>query len=140
MAGDEPSRPRTTQQRAGDAAEELVAARLSAAGWSILARNVHVGRAELDLIAIDPGPPAELVVVEVRWRRTRAFGLAEETFDHRKRGHVRAAVGGLLLLARLPDGTPLPRLPVRVDLVVVEPPDRAGQGPRIRHHRAALAG
>jgi len=140
MANPEPLSPRTAQQRAGDAAEELVAARLRAAGWLILARNVHVGRAELDLIAVDPGPPAELVVIEVRWRRTREFGLAEETFDHRKRGHVRAAVGGLLRQARLPDGRPLPRLPVRVDLVVVEPPDRAGEAPRIRHHRAALAG
>ncbi len=140
MADPEPSRPRTAQQRAGDAAEELVAARLRAAGWLILARNVHVGRAELDLIAIDRGPPAELVVVEVRWRRTRSFGLAEETFDHHKRGHVRAAVGRLLLLARLPDGSALPPLPVRVDLVVVEPADRVGQAPRVRHHRAALAG
>ena len=28
-----------------------------------------------------PGPPARLVVVEVRWRRSREFGLPEETFD-----------------------------------------------------------
>jgi putative endonuclease len=140
MADPDPSRTRTAQQRAGDPAEELVADRLRRAGWLILARNVRVGRAELDLVAIDRGPPAELVVVEVRWRRTRAFGLAEETFDHRKRGHVRAAVARLLLLARLPDGSRLPHLPVRVDLVVVEPPRRAGDGPRVRHHRAALAG
>ena len=68
---------RTPAQRAGDAAETLVAARLLAAGWTILARNVHVGRHELDLVAIDPGPPAALVVVEVRWRsptRLRAAG------------------------------------------------------------------
>jgi putative endonuclease len=140
MAPPVPSHARTAQQRAGDAAEELVAVRLRKMGWLILARNVRLGRAELDLVAIDRGPPAELVVVEVRWRRTRAFGLAEETFDRRKRGHVRAAVGRLLLLGRLPDGSPLPRLPVRVDLVVVEPPDRRGEAPRVRHHRAALAG
>jgi len=140
MPGPEQSPARTAQQRAGDAAEELVADRLRKAGWLILARNIRVGHAELDLVAIDRGPPAELVVVEVRWRRTRAFGLAEETFDHRKRSHVRAAVGRLLLLARLPDGSALPPLPVRVDLVVVEPPDRVGAAPRVRHHRAALAG
>jgi Holliday junction resolvase-like predicted endonuclease len=67
---------RTDQQEAGDAAESLVAERLAARGWSILARNVHFGRSELDIVATDPGPPARLVVVEVRWRRSREFGGA----------------------------------------------------------------
>lgn len=125
---------RTEQQRAGDAAESLVAERLTAAGWTILARNVRVGRAELDLVAVDPGPPAAVVVVEVRWRRSRSFGLPEETVDWRKRRHVRMA--GLAILDRgLPNGEPLPRLPLRFDLVVVEPPLRIGGEPRVRHHR-----
>ena len=68
----------------------LVASRLAEAGWTVLARNVHVGRHELDLVAIDPGPPAALVVIEVRWRAGRGFGLPEETVDHRKRARVRA--------------------------------------------------
>ncbi len=63
---DEPTR--TSAQLAGDAAETLVAARLAEAGWTVLARNVHIGRHELDLVAVDPGPPAALVIVEVRWR------------------------------------------------------------------------
>ena len=46
-------------------------------------------------MAIDPGPPAALVVVEVRWRADRDFGLPEETVDHRKRVRVRAAAYGL---------------------------------------------
>ena len=54
---------RTAAQQAGDAAETLVADRLTDAGWTILARNVHVGRHEIDLVAIDPGPPAALVVI-----------------------------------------------------------------------------
>ena len=76
---------RTDSQRSGDAAEQLVADQLTAAGWSILGRNVHVGRFELDLIGVDPGPPPTLVVVEVRWRAGRAFGLPEETVTGRKR-------------------------------------------------------
>jgi putative endonuclease len=123
---------RTPAQRLGDAAEELVAERLAAAGWSILARNVHVGRHELDLIAVDPGPPAMLVAVEVRWRAGRAFGLPEETVDTRKRIRVRAAAYGLLERGALPDGSRLPHLPLRFDLVVVEP------GDRLRHHRHAM--
>ena len=130
---DIPSEPaRTAAQRAGDAAETLVASRLVDAGWTVLARNVHVGRHELDLVAIDPGPPAALVVVEVRWRAGREFGLPEETVDHRKRARVRAAAFGLLDRGSLPDGEAIPRLPLRFDLVVVEP------GGLVRHHRHAM--
>jgi putative endonuclease len=130
---EQPGRPgRTTAQQAGDAAEAMVADRLAEAGWIILARNVHVGRHELDLVAVDPGPPRVLVVVEVRWRVARAFGLPEETVDHRKRARVRAAAYGLLDRGSLPDAGALPRLPLRFDLIVVEP------GDRIRHHRHAM--
>jgi len=132
-----PHPTRTTAQMAGDAAETRVLDRLIEAGWSVLARNVHVGRHELDLVAVDPGPPAALVVVEVRWRSSRGFGLAEETVDHRKRTRVRQAAYGLLDRGTLPDGGAIPRLPLRFDLVVIEPGDRGGE-PRIRHHRAAF--
>lgn len=131
MAGRPREPARTPAQRAGDAAEAWVAARLADEGWTILGRNVHVGRLELDLVAVDPGPPAALVVVEVRWRRHRDFGLAEETVDHRKRIRVRQAAYGLL------ERADLPHLPLRFDLVVVEP-GVAGEGPRVRHHRAAF--
>jgi putative endonuclease len=124
---------RTSQQVAGDAAEELVAGRLVALGWRVLGRNVHVGRSELDIVAVDPGPPARLVIVEVRWRRSRAFGLPEETFDYKKRAHLRAGVGRLLEAGCLPGGVELPRLPVALDLAVVEP------GPVVRLHRDALS-
>jgi putative endonuclease len=129
---------RTPAQRLGDAAERLVADQLAAVGWTILGRNLRFGRNEVDILATDPGPPATLVVIEVRWRANRAYGIGEETFDWRKRGHLRAAVGRLLASADLPDGSPLPRLPLRIDLVVVEPGE-AGNPPRIRHHRDALA-
>jgi putative endonuclease len=141
MDGVRPADPaptaRTPAQRAGDAAETLVSTRLTAAGWRILARNLHVGRRELDIVAVDPGPPRALVIVEVRWRRSRAFGLAEETVDHRKRSRVRQAAYALAELGTLPGGGEVPRLPLRFDLVVVEPGDRGGE-PRIRHHRAAF--
>src|SRR5258705_13273165 len=111
MDGPPPNPPRTAAQLSGDAAEALVASRLVEAGWTIVARNVHVGRHELDLVAIDPGPPAALVVIEVRWRAGRGFGLPEETIDHRKRSRVRAAADGLLDRGSLPDGAAVPRPP-----------------------------
>jgi putative endonuclease len=120
---------RTTGQTLGDAAEGAAAASLIRAGWTILGRNVRVGRGELDIVGVDPGPPAHLVIVEVRWRASRAFGLGEETIDHRKRAHLRASIGRLLEDG-LPGGVALPSLPLRVDLVVVEP------GGPIRHHRS----
>lgn len=123
---------RTNAQLAGDAAEQLVVDRLVGAGWTILGRNVHVGRYELDVIAVDPRPPAMLVALEVRWRADRAYGLPEETIDARKRARIRAAAYALLDRGVLPDGAGLPHLPLRFDVVVVEP------GDRIRHHRHAL--
>jgi len=130
---DPPATTRTTAQRAGDAAESLVASRLRDAGWTILARNVHVGRRELDLVAVDPGPPRSIVIVEVRWRARRDYGLAEETVDQRKRTRVRQAAYAWLERS----GPTIPALPVRFDLIVVEPGDGEGE-PRIRHHRWAL--
>ena len=127
-------RARTTAaQRIGDAGEELAASMLSAAGWTILARNVRLGRHELDVVAVDPGPPAALVVVEVRRRGRRDFGLAEESLDHRKRLALRRGVGELLALGRLPDGRQLPALPLRVDLVAID--TGVDGNPAIRHHR-----
>jgi len=111
---------------------------LTASGWTVLGRNLRFGRNEVDILAVDPGPPPALVVVEVRWRASRAYGIGEETFDWRKRGHLRAAVGRLHEMSALPDGTALPRLPIRIDLVIVEPGERDGPL-RMRHHRDALA-
>ena len=122
---------RTTQRRTGDDAEQFVVDGLVAAGWTILARAIRVGRNELDIVAVDPGPPRTLVVVEVRWRRRRDFGLAEETVDHRKRARLRQAAHDLR------ERRDLPHLSCRFDLVVVEPGPGAG-APRIRHHRAAF--
>jgi putative endonuclease len=112
----------------GDAAEALICERLVALGWQVLGRNLRLGRSELDILATDPGPPARLVVVEVRWRRSREFGGAEESLDHRKRTLLRIGVARLLEGGCLPDGSPLPRLPIAVDLAVVEP----GPGERLR--------
>lgn len=113
----------------------MVEAALRADGWTILARRARAGRAELDLVAVDPGPPRTLVIVEVRWRRRRDYGLAEETVLAGKLAVLRRGVGRLLQAGALADGTPLPALPARLDLVAVEP-SPAGGRPRLRHHRA----
>jgi Holliday junction resolvase-like predicted endonuclease len=120
---------RTAAQRAGDEAEARVATHLTSLGWRVLGTHLRVGRAEIDILAVDPGPPASVVAVEVRWRARRDFGLPEETVDHRKRARLHRAGFALRELGRLPDGVAIPNLPLRFDLVVVEPRDR------FRHHR-----
>ncbi len=116
---------RTVAQRIGFDAERAVAAQLRARGWTILARNVRVGRAEIDILAVDDAGRS-LVAVEVRWRRRRDYGLPEETVSRAKLARLRAAV--LRLRDEGASGLLVPRLPVRVDIVAVEP------GGRIRHH------
>jgi putative endonuclease len=120
---------RTSAQRSGDHAEARVAAHLEGLGWLVLASHVRVGRDEIDLVAVDPAVPRALVIVEVRWRSRRDFGLPEETVDHRKRARLRRAAFALRDAGGLADGTVLPLLPLRFDLIVVEP------GDRLRHHR-----
>ena len=123
----------TRAQRIGDEGEQLAAMRLEALGWRILARNLRIGRDEVDLLAVDPAAPPSLVVVEVRRRSRRDFGLAEETLDRRKRAALRRVAGEVAGLRRLPDGSALPRLPLRIDLVAI---DRGPDGlPSVRHHR-----
>jgi putative endonuclease len=124
---------RTPRQASGDAAEGQVAALLASGGWTIVGRQVHAGRGEIDVIAVDPGPPRALVFVEVRWRARRDFGLGEETVDHRKRAVLHRAAWRWLETAP-PE---LFRLAIRFDLIAVEPGE-PGRPPRIRHHRAAF--
>ena len=106
-------------------------------GWRIIARNVRVHRDEIDLVAIDPGPPAALVCVEVRSRSGPRFGTPEESVDDRKVLRAYRAALALAAAGRLPDGLPLPRVPMRVDLVSVETGGTAasGRAPTLRHLR-----
>jgi len=122
--------------RIGRGAEEHVAAVLLASGWTVLGRNVRCGRSELDIVCVDPGPPPCLAVVEVRWRASRSHGLPEETVGRRKTRALREGLGWLLARGSLPDGTPLPRLAIRLDLVAAEPGPRGGIA--LRHHRGVM--
>ena len=90
-------------------------------GWVILARQLRVGPDELDIVAIDPGPPAFLVVVEVRSRRSSRFGTQEERLDEAKVRRLYRAMNTLRANG-IPGG--LPGRPYglawRVDLVALD--------------------
>jgi putative endonuclease len=60
------------RQKIGRAAEDLIATRLTAAGWNVLDRNARTRYGELDIVALDG---RALVFVEVKaGREDSAFG------------------------------------------------------------------
>ena len=122
---------KTDRQRHGALAEAQAAAYLEQIGWRVVVRNLKVSRDEIDILAIDPGPPPVLVVVEVRSLRTAAFGEPEERVDRAKVGRLYRALSGLG--SALETGEGVGRLPRRVDLVIV---DRRSGRPEIRHLRS----
>jgi putative endonuclease len=82
----------------GDNGETLVAAKLEAAGYRILARNVRVGRCELDIVA---SRERLVVFCEVRTRSSSALIEPAESIDRAKVARVRRAAAGWLATQRL---------------------------------------
>jgi putative endonuclease len=98
----------------GSAAEEAVAAWLTAAGWRVIRRRVRsADGGEVDLVALDTD--RTLVAIEVRARRTARTGLAAMSVDGRRvarLGRTLAAIGA---------SCGEPHQGLRIDLVSVEP-------------------
>jgi putative endonuclease len=133
----------TSRQRRGERGEMLAAEHLASIGWRVLARRVRSGRNELDIIAVDPGPPAVLVAVEVRLRSSSLFGTPEESVDRRKIARLYRAMSTLVTAGALPDGAALPRLRWRVDLIAIDDAPLIAHGvggPAIRHLRSLEPG
>jgi putative endonuclease len=86
------------RQRRGRRAEEFVARRLAAAGWTILARNARPpsARGEIDIVARDG---SALVFVEVKARSAGATAGPESpvlAVGARKQARLRALAAGWL--------------------------------------------
>ncbi|MFV2063298.1 MAG: YraN family protein [Chloroflexota bacterium] len=101
----------------GAAAEEAAVAHLVGQGWTIVGRNVRVGRDEIDIIALEPGSPPVLVLLEVRSSSTPRFGSPRESVDARKVARLYRA--GIALRQRGYPGVAAAgsRLAWRVDLL-----------------------
>jgi len=113
---------------AGRRGEDLAERHLVAQGYRILARNVHLRHAELDLVALDRG---ELVFVEVRLRRSQRFGSAAESVDARKRRRIAAAAAELLARGGLPRAAR-----IRFDVIAI---DASHEPPELVHFRDAFS-
>jgi putative endonuclease len=103
------------RQRLGRRAEVLVAARLEAAGWRIVGRNVRLSSGELDIVALDR---RTLVFVEVKASRVGAARGPERpahAVGHRKQRKLRRLAREWIAERRGPSGV----LGYRFDVVGV---------------------
>jgi putative endonuclease len=121
------------RQQTGRAAEELVARRLSAAGWEIVERNARTRHGELDIVALDG---RALVFVEVKAGRAGSpYGPERPVLavDRRKQLRIRR-----LATAWMSERRDLPRYAeIRFDAVGVTF-DPAGRARDIEHIEAAF--
>ncbi len=76
------------RQRLGRRGEELAVHALSRQGYAIVERNWRTPGGEIDVVAVQGGA---LVFVEVKTRRTRAFGPPQEAVSPAKQAHLRQA-------------------------------------------------
>jgi putative endonuclease len=106
----------STNGETGRIGEDVAALFLSQRGWSILDRNVRYARAgELDIVA---SRGDVLAFIEVKTRRSLAYGIPAEAVTFAKRRRIRGLASRYLAERR-------PRAAsVRFDVVEVEPDAR----------------
>ena len=95
--------------------EDVAEAHVRDRGWDVLDRNWRTSDGELDLVALDGD---ELVVIEVKTRRSTAYGHPAEAVTGRKLARVRRLAAQWLAAH---DAHPAS---VRVDVIAVLLPAR----------------
>jgi putative endonuclease len=122
-----------TRLRIGRAAEDLVAARLAAAGWELVERNARTRYGELDIVALDG---RSLVFVEVKAGRLGSdFGPERPVLAVGRRKQLRVRRLATAWMAERRE-TPFYG-EIRFDAVGVTY-DRAGRLIEVEHIRAAF--
>ena len=114
----------------GRAGEAAAAAHLRRSGYKIVERNYRVMEGEIDIVAENSG---DLVFVEVKARRSGAFGKPEESLTEEKATRLVAAAQSYMAAKGLEQSD------WRIDLVAVEL-DRAGRPERVDVIRDAVTG
>lgn len=116
------------QARRGAAVEAAARTHLEQAGLRWLASNVRYRGGELDLVMREAGREGVLVFVEVRYRRSSAFGGGAASVDAGKRRRLLHAAQ-----LYLSQHDALARLPCRFDVV-----EASGEPPRLHWIRDAF--
>jgi putative endonuclease len=81
------------RRRDGTHGEDLAARYLVSIGYTIIERNYRFERGEIDLVARDAD---ELVFVEVKARRSDAFGSPEDAVTPQKEEQIKRVAEGYL--------------------------------------------
>ncbi len=116
------------RRRSARSGEDAAAAHLESLGFGLLARNLRIGRHEIDILATDP-ESREVVIVEVK-SRARTGERPEDRVDHAKRRSLSMAAE-LLSLRRDLRGASF-----RFDVIAVS---EGPGGAEIVHWRRAFA-
>lgn len=97
----------------GNVAEDKACKYLTEQGLTLLCRNYHTRRGELDIVMQDGHT---IVCIEVKYRKRNQFGSALEFVTAKKLQRIQAAFGFYLLDNGLnPASTPL-----RIDVVAID--------------------
>ena len=120
-------RTATNTRALGRLGEDIAERYLQCQGVRILARNVYLRYAELDLVGVEGDV---LCFIEVRMRSSARFGHAAESVDARKRRRITRAAAELLASGELPR---VGR--IRFDVLAI---DGEPAAPRITHIRDAF--
>lgn len=105
--------PRHNRRAFGSGMEQAARAFLERSGLVFVESNYQIRGGELDLVMRQGDA---LVFVEVRYRRSAAFGGGLASVDARKQEHLRRAAAHYLQARGIRD-----TLPCRFDVVAVEP-------------------
>jgi putative endonuclease len=101
------------RKQAGSTAEDNALSHLRQQGLKLIARNYRCRAGEIDLVMLDG---STLVLIEVRYRATTAFGGAAASVTPHKQRRLALAAKHLLV-----SRAELRRYPARFDVVAVAP-------------------
>lgn len=124
--GPEGAQRRDPRRTLGEQGEQHVRRYLEMIGYEILATNWRCADGEIDIVALDG---REVVVVEVKTRRTRRFGPAVEAVTHEKHLRLRR-LAYLWLREQEVDAAAM-----RIDVIGV---DLDGSEVRLDHRRRVI--
>ncbi len=139
---------KTTRQRLGRWGENLAADYLQQRGYRILDQNARTTYGEIDLIAWQEAGQSvgsilsrassglarpTIVFVEVKTRRSGAFGLPEEAITTRKREHLLAAIQAYMQAHPDLEGD------WRLDVIAIQC-STSGDAPKLIHFENAISG